>query len=66
MGFIYLNIFILATACILFEIMTLNILFQGKSEGDQLVQIFKQLGSPNEATLNKLKKNICFETDIFE
>ena len=45
-----LNIDIFAVAVIFFELVTGRLPFKGKSEGEQLVEIIKNLGSPDETT----------------
>ena len=62
-GCFFLN---LAAGCIFYELMTLDILFQGKTEGDQLNQILLKMGSPKEPTMSKFKEQVPFDANIFE
>lgn len=45
--------------------MTLQPLFQGETDGDQLFAIFDVLGSPNEEELKELAKRVPFDSKIF-
>lgn len=46
--------------------MSLNILFKGKSEGDQLNQIFTVLGSPTHEELDYFKEKTPFDPELLE
>lgn len=45
--------------------MTLQPLFQGETDGDQLFAIFDVLGSPNEEELREFAKRVPFDAKIF-
>ena len=54
-----------ALGCIFAELVTLQPLFQGQTDGDQLFAILDVLGSPNEEDLKELAKRVPFDTKIF-
>jgi len=51
--------------CIFAELVSLQPLFQGETDGDQLFAIFDVLGSPNEEELRELAKRVPFDAKIF-
>ena len=55
----------LALGCIFAELVTLQPLFQGQTDGDQLFAILDVLGSPNEEELKELSKRVPFDAKIF-
>lgn len=55
-----------ATGCILSEMITLEPLFQGSDEGNQLFAIFKVLGSPNEAEFKTYAQRVPYDSKIFK
>lgn len=44
---------------------SLEPLFQGENDGDQLFAIFETLGSPSSYELEEYKKRVPFDTKIF-
>ena len=62
---ILLNVKFWALGCIFAELVTLQPLFQGETDGDQLFAIFDVLGSPNEEELKELAKRVPFDSKIF-
>jgi glycogen synthase kinase 3 beta len=57
---------LVATGCILAELVMREPLFQGKSEGDQLFAIFKTLGTPTKDEIAELKKKVPFDSSLLD
>lgn len=57
---------ILATGCIIAELITGDPLFLGSTDGDQLFAIFKILGSPSKEVLDYWSTLVPFNKDIFK
>ena len=55
-----------ATGCIIAELVIRDVLFKGKSEGDQLFTIFKILGSPNQKDYDELTRLGPFDCKVFK
>ncbi|EGR29219.1 protein kinase domain protein [Ichthyophthirius multifiliis] len=52
--------------CILGELVTNKLLFKGKNEGDQLIQIFRLLGFLNQEEYDYFSQKVPFDSKIFE
>ena len=53
-----------SVGCILAELFLLTPIFAGKTDGDQILEVFKILGSFNEAEAKYFEPKIPFEFDI--
>ncbi|XP_041827074.1 MAPK/MAK/MRK overlapping kinase-like isoform X2 [Melanotaenia boesemani] len=56
-GYYSLKMDIWSAGCVFFEIMSLNPLFPGASELDQVAKIHEVLGTPDQSVLQKFKKS---------
>ncbi len=52
--------------CIFAELVTLQPLFQGQTDGDQLFAILDVLGSPTDEEMKELAKRVPFDAKIFK
>lgn len=55
-----------SVGCIMAELATLDPIFVGKNEGDQLFAIMKVMGSFSLEEEKKIKKRVAFEPQLFE
>lgn len=55
-----------ATGCILVELITGHPLFQGDTEGGQILKIFEINGSPTDREYNILKNRVPFNPELFK
>ncbi|KAM4624778.1 MAPK/MAK/MRK overlapping kinase isoform 2-T2 [Polymixia lowei] len=63
-GYYSLKMDIWSTGCVFFEIMSLNPLFPGTNELDQVAKIHGVLGTPDISLLQKLKKSRAMHFDF--
>ena len=55
-----------AAGCILLELFTLEPIFKGEEEGDQLFSILKILGGINDKDFNYFKRVVPFDVNVLK